>query len=105
MGTTEEEYAYGSGNGGRSCTGVSCLTIILATVIVLFVVIVPLATGGLISFEQIYGTWLASCGGTCLCLGFVGLIIGIVLIFIDDPEKAKMKERQRKLKAARANKK
>jgi len=104
MGTTEEEYAYGSGNGGRSCTGVSCLTIILASVVVLFTVLVPLGTQGVITFEQIYGTYLASCGGTCLCLGFIGLIIGIVLIFIDDPEKAKMKERQRKLKAARNKK-
>lgn len=100
----DEEYAYGSGNGGRSCTGVSCLTIILSLVIVLFTVLVPLGTQGLITFEDIYGAYLASCGGTCLCLGTIGLIIGIVLIFIDDPEKAKMKERQRKLKNRKANK-
>lgn len=98
----DEEYAYGSGNGGRSCTGVSCLTIILSLVVILFVVAVPLGTQGVITFEDIRGTYLASCGGTCLCLGLIGLIIGIVLIFIDDPEKAAMKERQRKLKAAKA---
>lgn len=98
----DEEYAYGSGNGGRSCTGVSCLTIILASVIILFAVGVPLGTQGVISFEDIFGAYLASCGGTCLCFGFIGLIVGIVLIFIDDPEKAAMRERQRKLKAAKA---
>lgn len=98
----DEDYAYGSGNGGRSCTGVSCLVIILAVLMLAFLYIVPIATQEIVSAEQLYHPWTTSCGWACCCLGSVGLIVGIVLTFIDDPEKAAEKERRKKLAKARA---
>jgi hypothetical protein len=95
----EEEYAYGSGNGGRSCTGVSCLAIILSTVFLAFLYIVPLATEGLIGPKDLFSPWTDTCGWSCCCLGSIGLIVGVVLIFTDDPEKAKRKAHERQLAA------
>lgn len=95
----EEEYAYGSGNGGRSCTGLSCLAVILSTVFLAFLYIVPFATEGLIGAEELYSPWTDTCGWTCCCLGSVGLVVGMVLIFTDDPEKAARKKQERALAA------
>lgn len=98
----DEDYAYGSGNGGRSCTGVSCLVIILAVLLLAFLYIVPLATQNVIAAEDLFAPWTTSCGWACCCLGSIGLLVGLGLIFTDDPEKAKEKERKRKLAKSRA---
>lgn len=98
----DEEYAYGSGNGGRSCTGVSCLVMILSVLILVFVYAIPLATQDVITAEQLFAPYTTGCGWACCCLGSIGLIAGIALILTDDPEKAKEKERKRKLAASRA---
>ncbi|TVQ90435.1 MAG: hypothetical protein EA397_12675 [Deltaproteobacteria bacterium] len=98
----DEDYAYGSGNGGRSCTGVSCLTIIIAVLLLAFLYIVPIATQNMITEEQLFYPWTVACGWACCCFGSIGLIVGIVLTFIDDPEKAAEKERKKKLAKARA---
>ncbi|MFK7930818.1 MAG: hypothetical protein AB8H79_21725 [Myxococcota bacterium] len=105
MGMADEEYAYGSGNGGRSCMGISCLMVILSVVIVAFAFIVPIATKELVTFEQFYGTYVSSCGGLCFCLGSIGIVIAIVLIFTDDPEKNEQRKKERALKARRAARK
>ncbi|MFT7520843.1 MAG: hypothetical protein ACI9MC_002994 [Kiritimatiellia bacterium] len=101
MGIADEEYAYGSGNGGRACTGVSCLTIILSIFLLLFIYIVPVATSAITSTE-LFSPYTDACGWSCCCFGSIGLLIGIALIFTDDPEKNKKKERQRALKAKKA---
>jgi hypothetical protein len=98
----DEEYAYGSGNGGRSCTGVSCLTIILSVLFLAFLYIVPLATQELITAEQLFAPWTTACGWACCCLGSIGLLVGVGLILTDDPEKAAEKEKKRKLAQSRA---
>lgn len=105
MGMAEEEYAYGSGNGGRSCMGISCLTTILAIVVVAFAFVVPVATQGVVAFDDFYGTYISSCGGLCFCLGSIGMIVGLVLIFTDDPEKNEQRKKERALKARRAARK
>jgi len=102
MGTNEEEYAYGSANGGRSCAGLSCLVIILSVVFIAFLYVVPLATQGVIKGEDLFSPWTDAFGFTCCCLGSVGLIIGVVLIFVDDPEAAKQREHQKKVASRKA---
>ena len=39
--------------------------------------------------------WRRSCGWSCCCLGSIGLVVGIVLIFTDDPEKAARKKQEK----------
>ena len=97
----EEEYSYGSGNGGQSCTGLSCLAVILSTVFLAFLYIVPIATEGVVTGEQLLSPWTDTCGWSCCCLGSIGLIVGVVLIFTDDPEKAARKKQERALAARR----
>lgn len=105
MGVAEEEYQYGSGNGGRSCTGLSCLGIIIAVVFLVFYYLVPVFTQNLYTYADLYQPYPDICGWTCCCLGSVGLFVGIVLIFTDDPEKAKRKKLERQLARKRAQQK
>jgi uncharacterized integral membrane protein len=98
----DEGYAYGSGNGGRSCTGVSCLAILLSILLLVFLYVVPFATQNVITAEQLLHPWTTGCGWACCCLGSIGLLVGVVLVFIDDPEKAEERERRRKLAQSRA---
>lgn len=97
-----EEYAYGSGNGGRSCTGVSCLAILLSILMIAFLYIIPLATQNLITSEQLFMPWTTRCAWACCCIGSIGLLAGVGLILTDDPEKAAEKARKQKLAQARA---
>jgi hypothetical protein len=100
----DEEYQYGSGNGGRSCFGLSCLVVIVATVFLSVLYAVPFFMGPVIDSGGIslFHPYSDVCGWSCCCLGTAGLITGIVLIFIDDPEKAKRKKMERALAKSRA---
>jgi hypothetical protein len=102
MGSTEEDYAYGSGNGGRSCTGLSCLVVILSVVFLGFLYLVPLALDGVVTRADLFSPWTDAFGFTCCCIGTIGLIIGVVLIFIDDPEAAKQREHDKKVAARKS---
>jgi hypothetical protein len=98
----DEEYAYGSGNGGRSCTGVSCLFMLLSVLLLSFLYIIPLATQQLITSEQLFMPWTTGCAWACCCAGSIGLLVGIGLILTDDPEKAAENARKKKLAQVRA---
>ncbi len=97
----DEDYAYGSGNGGRSCAGVSCVSIILGVAVLLVTFGLPLLTNGQASLGA-FTNYVGGCGGMCMCLGSIGVLVAVFLIFTDDPEKNAQKEKERKLKAARA---
>ena len=78
------EFSRGTGNGGRSCVGCSCLILFLSGVVLLLAYLLPLATGYAITPGDMGRPYLDSCSWLCCCFGSGMLILGLVLVFVDE---------------------
>lgn len=81
---SEELSGFGSGNGGLSVMGCSCLAIVLAVMFGGFLLFLYMLPGSENDFVGQYATYLASLPSCCCCLGVVLFPIGGYLILVDE---------------------
>ena len=80
----EEVSGYGSGNGGLSVLGCSCMSIVLAMVVSGFLFLLFMLPGSENDFVGQYVNYLAACPSCCCCLGVLLFPVGGYLVLTDE---------------------